>query len=155
MQMAWVSLGRTTYSIPLPGQDPIPNYLRGDPTYPLTLYSMKEYQSCSSNSEVIFDNLLRSARNQVECSFGRFEARWLDLKLEPVPVVVYCCFVFQVRRNCEVDDEEAHTQIQRCKRDEEKTPNRPDAFYSYINSEEQKIREVIKRYFEQNLPDAY
>ena len=31
-----------TYSIILPGQDPIPNYLIGDSVYPLTPYSMEE-----------------------------------------------------------------------------------------------------------------
>ena len=31
-----------TYSIILPGQDPIPNYLIGDSAYPLTPYSMEE-----------------------------------------------------------------------------------------------------------------
>ena len=57
---------------------------------------MKEYQSCSSTSEVVFNNLLRSAKNQVVCSFGRLKARWgflkrmMDLKLETVPIVVYC-----------------------------------------------------------------
>ena len=45
--------------------------------------------------------------------------------------------------------------IQRHKCDEEKTPNRPDAFHSYSKSEGQKIREVVKEYVEQNLPDAY
>ena len=126
---------------------------------------MKEYQSCSINSEVILNNLLRSARNQVECSFGRLNAQWgflrrmVDLKLETIPIVVYCCFVLhnicEMRKNCEVDDQEVQVQIQRHKRDEGKTPNRPDTFNPCINSEGQKIREVMKEYFEQNLPDAY
>ena len=60
-----------------------------------------------------------------------------------------------MRRNCKFDDQEVQAQIQRHKRYEEKTPNHPDAFYSYINSEQQKIREVIKEYFDQNVPDVY
>ena len=154
-----------TYSTLLPGQDPIPNYLIGDPAYSLTRYSIEECQSCSRNSEVIFNNLLRNARNQVEYSFGRLKARYgflrrmVDLKLETVPIVIYCCFVLhnicEMRRNCEVDEQEIQAQIQRHKRDEGKTPNCPGAFYSYINSGGQKIREVIKEYFEQNLHDAY
>ena len=54
----------------------------------------------------------------------------MDLKLETVPIVVYCCFdlhdICEMRRNCEVDDQEIQAQIQRHKHNEEKTPNRPD-----------------------------
>lgn len=49
----------------------IPNYVIGDPAYPLTPICMKEYESCTSNGEVIFNNILWSARNQIECAFGR------------------------------------------------------------------------------------
>ena len=60
----------------------------------------------------------------------------MGLKLETVPIVIYCCFVLhnicEMGRNCEVDDQEVQAQIQRHKRDEERTPNRPGAFYSFI-----------------------
>ena len=83
----------------LPGYDAISNYLIGNPAYPLTSYCIKEFTSCSKNEEVIFNNMLRSARNQVECAFGRLKARWgflrkeIDLKIETVPKFIYSCFV--------------------------------------------------------------
>ena len=62
----------------------------------------------------------------------------VDLKLETVPVVVFCCFVppsnCEMWKNCETDEQEVQAQIQRHKSNEEKTPSRLDAFYSYINS---------------------
>ena len=133
-----------TYSTLSPGKDPIPNYLIRDPSCPLNPYWLTEYQSCSSKSEVIFNHLLRGAGNQAEYSFGRLKTRWcfprrmVDLKLETVPVVVFCCFVppsnCEMWKNCETDEQEVQAQIQRHKSNEEKTPSRLDAFYSYINS---------------------
>ena len=83
-----------TFITLVPGYKAIPNYLIGDPAYPLTSFCMKEYRTCVTNEEVLFNNMLRSARNQVECAFGRLKVQWgfwtrkVDLKLEMVPTVL-------------------------------------------------------------------
>ena len=54
----------------------IPNYLIGDPEYPLLPYCMRQYSLCKVNEEVVSNVMLRSARNPVECAFGRLKVRW-------------------------------------------------------------------------------
>lgn len=96
-----------TYHEIVPGRSKVPNYLIGDPAYPLTAYCMKEYEKCSCNSEVLFNSMLRSARNPVECAFGRLKARWsiltkkIDLALDFVPTAIYACFV--LHNYCELN----------------------------------------------------
>ena len=71
---------------------------------------MKEYAVCQGNAEVMFNTMLRSARSQIECAFGRLKARWrillrpMHLKFEDIPDVVLACFVlhkFPEERNIE------------------------------------------------------
>ena len=121
-----------TYLTVLPGHDAVPNYLIGDPAYPLT-------QSCSNNGQVIFNNMLRSARNQVECAFGRLKARWrfltrkVDLKFDSIPTVIYSCFVLhnycEQNKDCLIHKEEMTFQMQQHVRDEDSSPNMPDQVF--------------------------
>ena len=60
----------------IPGHDKIPVTLLGNPAYPLLPYCMKEFASPRNNEEVIFNNMLRGARNPIECAYGRLKARW-------------------------------------------------------------------------------
>ena len=72
----------------IPDEAKIANYLIGEPTYPLTSFYMKEHESCKSNAETVFTNMLRQARNPSECVYGRLKAQWgilnkrIDIKLD-------------------------------------------------------------------------
>ena len=57
----------------LPGHPTISSYVIGDPAYPLTSRCMNELTNCSNNQEVIFNQMLRSARNPIECALGMVE----------------------------------------------------------------------------------
>ena len=62
-----------TFQTLIPSLDKIPPYLIGDPAYPLTPYCMKEFETCNENAQVVFNGLLRAARNPIECAFGRLK----------------------------------------------------------------------------------
>ena len=61
---------KTHVSVWFPGSETLSNYVIGDPAYPLTPFCMKEYDTCASNEQVMFNALLRAARNPIECAFG-------------------------------------------------------------------------------------
>ena len=60
----------------------------------------REYGTCFSNAEVVYDNMPHSVRNPIECPFEWLKARWAFLKrtialqLENVPAAIFSCFVW-------------------------------------------------------------
>ena len=149
-----------TYQQLIIGRCKVGCYLIGDPAYPLTPYCMKEYQTCTSDSQVIFNNILRSARNPVECAFGRLKGRWrfltkqTDLNLDILPVVVYACFVlhnFCEQNNCFVEQDLVWQQCQVQVKNQEEAKDVPDPVFSGNLDEGDVIRNIITSYIEKNV----
>lgn len=98
--------------------------------------------------------MIRSARNQIECAFGRLKARWrillrpMDIPVGHLPNVIFACFVlhnFCEREKVDVDQHVVERVIQ-----EERSKIKPDR-YSYNTPMRTKVRKAITTYFNEYL----
>ena len=140
----------------IPGHALVPPVLLADPAYPLLPNVVKEYSSNLNAKEFLFNNSLRSARNQIECAFGRLKARWrilsktLDADLDFAPTLIYACFV--LHNYCEMSNVEiCRDDVQHFMAIEKQTQccehhERIDKLYSYTSAQVRRVRDALKEY---------
>lgn len=119
---------------------------------------MKEYPHARTNEEVIFNNMLRSARNPIKCAFGRLKARWqilnkrIDMGLVFVPSVVYACFVlpnFCEMQNMIIEDDAVAWQVA-C--DRLQPEDASDCLYSFNSADGAHVRNITTQFYKEYIP---
>ena len=147
-----------TFNNLLPGYDKIPNYLIGDPAYPLTPFCMKEYQSCKTNSEVLFN--ISSQPNRM-CIWPLkstlvYSNQENGFEIGNIPIVVMACFVlhnFCKWHNDTIDQEAARAQMEWNCSEDNTHKNIPDPIYSCTTGEGELVRQTLTGYVQINIPD--
>lgn len=135
----------------------VPVFIIGDPAYPLMPYLMKEYAGGGTNSqEQYFGYRLCSARNVIECAFGRLKARFgclkraMDINLQDLPSVIYACFV--LNNYCEFNNESVSEERVRSavSYDQDFQPGTTTNRYmtDCNETEGKRIRRVLTKYFD-------
>ena len=118
---------------------------------------MKEYAGGGTNrQEQYFGYRLCSARNVIECAFGRLKARFgclrraMDINLDDLPYVMYACFV--LHNYCELNNESINKETVRMTINydrEFQPPTIPNHYNTSSNKTEGKrIRRILINYFD-------
>ena len=106
----------------------------------------------------MFNEWLRSARNEIECASGRLKARWciltrkIDFNTEMVPTVIYACFVlhnFCESHGCSLDEEAVKAQMRQNQIEEDINKNIPDSIYSCTTGEGVVVRDSLASFIGQ------
>ena len=135
-------------------EDPIQVFILGDPAYPLLPYLMKEYANGgATQQEQYFGYRLCSARNVIECAFGRLKARFLalrramDINLEDLPTVIYACLV--LHNYCELNKESISEEQVRSALDIERQlqPENQRSTTQGNENQAKQTRRVLTKYF--------